>query len=33
MCTSLKRTIDNKDASGGTPMGVALATAKKSVIK
>ena len=24
--SSLKRTIDNKDASGGTPMGVALAT-------
>lgn len=28
---SLKRTIDNKDASGGTPMGVALATARNQL--
>ena len=29
--SSLKRTIDNKDASGGTPMGVALATARNQL--
>lgn len=28
---SLKSTIDNKDASGGTPMGVALATARNQL--
>lgn len=30
--SSLKRTIDNKDASGGTPMGVALATARNQLL-
>ena len=29
--SSLKRTIDKKDASGGTPMGVALATARNQL--
>lgn len=29
--SSLKRTIDNKDASGGTPMGVTLATARNQL--
>lgn len=29
--SSLKRTIDNKDDSGGTPMGVALATARNQL--
>ena len=29
--SSLKRTIDNKDTSGGTPMGVALATARNQL--
>lgn len=29
--SSLKSTIDNKDASGGTPMGVALATARNQL--
>lgn len=29
--SSLKRTIDNKDASGETPMGVALATARNQL--
>lgn len=29
--SSLKHTIDNKDASGGTPMGVALATARNQL--
>lgn len=29
--SSLKRTIDNKDASGGTPMRVALATARNQL--
>lgn len=29
--SSLKRTINNKDASGGTPMGVALATARNQL--
>lgn len=29
--SSLKRTIDNKNASGGTPMGVALATARNQL--
>lgn len=29
--SSLKRTIDNKDASGGTSMGVALATARNQL--
>lgn len=29
--SSLKRTIDNKDASGGTPIGVALATARNQL--
>ena len=29
--SSLKRTIANKDASGGTPMGVALATARNQL--
>lgn len=29
--SSLKRTIDNKDASGGTPKGVALATARNQL--
>lgn len=29
--SSLKRTIDNKDASGRTPMGVALATARNQL--
>lgn len=29
--SSLKCTIDNKDASGGTPMGVALATARNQL--